>query len=105
MKLSRQLGKRGVVWSYIVGGIIAIIVLAVLIGIFTGLIKGPRDSIIKLPGQTEDDDKDGVLNMADLCCKDGNPGEVDSRGCPLDIGEDELNRLIERCKAGSQSRT
>ena len=76
------IGKKGQIWRYLVGGIIALFVVIMVLFFFNrgadkgySTIEGTFDSF-------EDADEDGVADFLDKCENTPQGIEVDGKGCP-----------------------
>ncbi len=80
-----MLGKKAQMWRYIIGGVIAIVVLIVVILIFTQRYnQGNNVAKDKIGDVSNDRDCDGVPNFLDKCCDTPPNTEVDVSGCSVE---------------------
>ena len=65
--VSHRISKRGQMWRYLIGGIIALIVLIVVIVFFTRGGKQAYGGLGEKIGELQDCDKDTVADLFDKC--------------------------------------
>lgn len=92
MKILTNKNKKSQLYRYLVGGLIAIFVIAVVVVVFNTLFGKEAGHVSDQIENLGDTDSDGVTDMFDNTCCDTPAGEeVDKKGCSVESNDERID--------------